>query len=63
MSFSVFPEMLAILLYVEALEDNEALFIEDARQMYRIMGDSKKKSFIETLETPRNVCIQFNYNI
>lgn len=48
--------MLAILLYVEALEDNETLFVEDARQLCRIMGgDATRKPYLETLETPRSV--------
>lgn len=45
-----------MLLYVEVLEDNEALFVEDAHQIGHIIEDSNKKSHIETLETPRKVC-------
>lgn len=55
MSLTTFPEMLGILLYVEALEDNEALFIEDARQLCRVVGDANKKSYLETLESARSV--------
>lgn len=55
-NFSTYPEILATLLYVEALEDNEAIFIENARQVTRIM-DPKKKSVLETLESPRKVSL------
>lgn len=34
---SVVPEMLPILLHMEALEDNEAILVENARQMGRIV--------------------------
>ncbi|XP_037036217.1 uncharacterized protein LOC119074301 isoform X2 [Bradysia coprophila] len=54
--FSTFPEILATLLYVEALEDNEAILIENARQLTRIM-DPKNKSVLETLECPRKVSL------
>lgn len=58
MSFCTFPEMLAILLYVEALEDNEALFVEDARQLCRVMGgDATRKTYLETLQAPRTVSV------
>lgn len=53
--FSTYPEILATLLYVEALEDNETILIENARQLTRIM-DPKNKSVVETLE-PRKVSL------
>lgn len=58
MSFTTFPELLGILLYVEALEDNEALFVEDARQLCRVIGDANKKSYLETLESARSVSVK-----
>lgn len=57
MEFALFPEMIAILLYVEALEDNEVIFVEDVRQIYRIMTDSNKRCFLEPLDKPRKVLI------
>lgn len=54
--FSTFPEILATLLYVEALEDNEAILVENARQLTRIM-DPKNKSVLEKLECPRKVSL------
>lgn len=49
-----FPEMLAVLIYVEALEDNEALIIENARQIARIIN-TKDKVIFERLEEPQKV--------
>lgn len=56
MAFTLYPELMAILLYVEALEDNEVIFIEDVRQVHRIMTDSNKQNFLEQLDEPRKVC-------
>lgn len=55
MAFALYPELLAILLYVEALEDNEVVFVEDVRQVHRIMTDSNKKKYLEPLDEPRKV--------
>ena len=55
MHFSTFPELLAILLYVEALEDNEAIFVEGARQLNRFMMDSNRKVNLEELDESRKV--------
>lgn len=55
MAFALYPELLAILLYVEALEDNEVIFVEDVRQVHRIMTDSNKKKYLEPLDEPRKV--------
>lgn len=51
---SIFPEVLPILLYVEALEDNESLLVEDARQIGRII-DPNNKSVFETMTEPNKV--------
>lgn len=55
MEFSLFPELIAVLLYVEALEDNEVVFVENVRQFNRIFTDSNKKPFLEVLEKPKKV--------
>lgn len=47
--------MIAILLYVESLEDNEVMFIEDLRQFQRIMTDSSKKIHLEPLDQVKKV--------
>lgn len=60
MEFSLFPELIAVLLYVEALEDNEVVFIENVRQFNRILTDSNKQPFLESLEQPKKVCISLN---
>lgn len=52
--FSTFPEMLVILLYMESLEDNEAITIENVRQMCKII-DPKKKSILEKINNPKKV--------
>lgn len=59
--FSIFPEVLPLLLYVEALEDNETLLIEDARQIGRII-DPQNKSVFETLNTPSKVCFRLKFD-
>lgn len=45
---------MAILLYVESVEDNEAIFVENARQFTRIIGPDSK-SILEILEKPKEV--------
>uniref|UniRef100_A0A1B0CZ63 poly(ADP-ribose) glycohydrolase n=1 Tax=Phlebotomus papatasi TaxID=29031 RepID=A0A1B0CZ63_PHLPP len=50
------PEALATLLYVEALEDNETLYVEGGRQVARIM-DARGRAIVELLESPREVCL------
>lgn len=49
--------MITILLYVEALEDNEVVFIENVRQFNRILTDSNKKPFLEPMEKPKKVSV------
>lgn len=49
-----FPELLTILLNVEALEDNEVLTIENARHISRI-NDPKNRALLEKLDTARKV--------
>lgn len=48
------PEILATLLSVEALEDNEVLIIEGARQISRI-NDPKHRSTFESIAKPKTV--------
>lgn len=60
MEFSLFPELIAILLYVEALEDNEVVFVENVRQFNRILTDSNKRPYLESLDQPKKVR---NYSI
>lgn len=55
LQFTLFPELIAILLYVESLEDNEVMFVEDLRQFHRIVIDSNKKIYLEPLEKTRKV--------
>lgn len=57
----MFPELLAILLYVEALEDNETLYVEDVHQITRIMTDSSRQTYIEPLEEPRKVTFKIRW--
>lgn len=55
----ILPEMMAILLYVDvnALEHSEGIFIEDVRQVHRIMADSDMQIYLEQLDEPRKVCV------
>lgn len=53
---------MAILLYVESLEDNEALFVENARQFTRVIGPDCK-SIMEVLEKPKHVSEWLFFNI
>lgn len=55
LEFSLFPELIATLLYVEALEDNEVVFIENVRQFNRILTDSNKQLALERLDQPKKV--------
>lgn len=48
------PEMLTVLLNVEALEDNEVLSIERVRYLTRI-SDPKHKATLDKLEIPQTV--------
>lgn len=50
------PETLIILLYMESLEDNEAIFIENVRQVARII-DPKRKTFFQKLESPKKLSL------
>lgn len=50
------PELLPVMLSVEALEDNEVLKVENVRIFSRI-SDRKHKSNIEFLEEPATVTI------
>lgn len=46
------PELLIVLLFVENLEDNEALLVENALQVSRVI-DPKGKAVLEKLEKPK----------
>lgn len=48
------PEMLAAILSVEALEDNEVLIIEGVRHMSRI-NDPRHKAIFESISKPNVV--------
>lgn len=48
------PELLTVLLNVEALEDNEVLTIERSRYISRI-SDPKHKANLEKFEVPQEV--------
>ncbi|XP_070150861.1 uncharacterized protein [Polyergus mexicanus] len=50
------PEMLAAILSVEALEDNEVLIIEDVRHISRI-NDPRHKAIFESISKPNVVTI------
>lgn len=48
------PEILPVLLSVEALEDNEVLTVENARHSTRIVNP-KGRAFLEKVSTPQKV--------
>ncbi|XP_059621626.1 uncharacterized protein LOC132265129 [Phlebotomus argentipes] len=56
LQFCTVPEVLVALLYVEALEDNETLYVEGGRQVARII-DARGRGIVELFETPREVCL------
>lgn len=49
------PELLCMMLSCEALEDNETIFIENARKTTRLDHHKSRPSF-EFLEEPQEVC-------
>ncbi|KAH1013300.1 hypothetical protein HUJ04_002308 [Dendroctonus ponderosae] len=53
-SFATIPEMLTVLLNVEALEDNEVITVERVRHVARI-ADPKHKAKFEKLDNARDV--------
>ncbi|XP_074031145.1 uncharacterized protein [Leptinotarsa decemlineata] len=52
------PELLAVLLNVEALEDNEVLTIERVRHFSRI-SDPKQRAYLERLQPPKDMTVCF----
>uniref|UniRef100_A0A6P7FKF7 poly(ADP-ribose) glycohydrolase n=1 Tax=Diabrotica virgifera virgifera TaxID=50390 RepID=A0A6P7FKF7_DIAVI len=50
------PELLTILLNVEALEDNEVLTVENVRHISR-MVDPKHRAFLEKFDSPRELSV------
>ncbi|XP_048520630.1 uncharacterized protein LOC109538689 isoform X2 [Dendroctonus ponderosae] len=55
-SFATIPEMLTVLLNVEALEDNEVITVERVRHVARI-ADPKHKAKFEKLDNARDVTV------
>ncbi|ETN60585.1 hypothetical protein AND_007785 [Anopheles darlingi] len=55
--FCTFPELLAVLLYVEALEDNETLQIENAHHVARIVDPRCKGPVLEKIPEPRKTTL------
>ncbi|XP_050083800.1 uncharacterized protein LOC126570243 [Anopheles aquasalis] len=55
--FCTFPELLAVLLYVEALEDNETLQIENAHHVARIVDPRCKGPLLEKIAEPRKTTL------
>ncbi|XP_062565861.1 uncharacterized protein LOC134228095 isoform X2 [Armigeres subalbatus] len=56
LQFFTFPEILAVLLYVEALEDNESLQVENAHHIARIV-DPQGKALFEPIEQPKKTSL------
>ncbi|CAH1183134.1 unnamed protein product [Phaedon cochleariae] len=50
------PELLAVLLNVEALEDNEVLTVENVRHISRIT-DPKQRALFEKIESPKQITV------
>ncbi|KAF5270474.1 hypothetical protein FQA39_LY08352 [Lamprigera yunnana] len=55
-SLSTSPEMLSVLLHVEALEDNEILIAERVRNVTRI-SDPKNRACLEKIEVPQQISV------
>lgn len=55
-SLVTFPEVLSVLLHVEALEDNEVLMIEKVRAVSRI-SDPKNRACLEKIEVPLQISL------
>lgn len=55
-SLVTFPEILSVLLHVEALEDNEVLMVEKPRHISRIL-DPKNRACLEKIEVPRQITV------
>uniref|UniRef100_A0A182QAB6 PARG catalytic Macro domain-containing protein n=1 Tax=Anopheles farauti TaxID=69004 RepID=A0A182QAB6_9DIPT len=51
--FCTFPELLAVLLYVEALEDNESLQVEHVHHVARIVDPRQKGPLLERIAEPK----------
>ena len=51
--FCTFPELLAVLLYVESLEDNESLQIENVHHVARIVDPRQKGPLLERIAEPK----------
>uniref|UniRef100_A0A182ING1 PARG catalytic Macro domain-containing protein n=1 Tax=Anopheles atroparvus TaxID=41427 RepID=A0A182ING1_ANOAO len=57
LQFCTFPELLAVLLYVEALEDNESLQIENLHHVSRIVDPRGKGPLLEKIAEPKKTTL------
>ncbi|KFB51878.1 hypothetical protein ZHAS_00020035 [Anopheles sinensis] len=55
--FCTFPELLAVLLYVEALEDNESLQVENVHHVSRIVDPRCKGPLLEKIAEPKRTTV------
>uniref|UniRef100_A0A182NSQ7 poly(ADP-ribose) glycohydrolase n=1 Tax=Anopheles dirus TaxID=7168 RepID=A0A182NSQ7_9DIPT len=55
--FCTFPELLAVLLYVEALEDNESLQVENVHHVARIVDPRQKGPLLERIAEPKTTTL------
>ncbi|XP_035895243.1 uncharacterized protein LOC118504633 isoform X1 [Anopheles stephensi] len=55
--FCTFPELLAVLLYVEALEDNESLQVENVHHVARIVDPRQKGPVLERIAEPKKTSL------
>ncbi|XP_053659526.1 uncharacterized protein LOC128708573 [Anopheles marshallii] len=55
--FCTFPELLAVLLYVEALEDNESLQVENVHHVARIVDPRQKGPLLERIAEPKTTSL------
>ncbi|KAK5645685.1 hypothetical protein RI129_004149 [Pyrocoelia pectoralis] len=55
-SLVTFPEIISVLLHVEALEDNEVLVVDKIRHLTRI-SDPKNRACLEKIEVPHQISV------
>lgn len=53
------PELLTLMLSVEALEDNEVVTVHGARQIGRITSPKRSAALFEKLDNPKTVISYF----
>lgn len=56
-NFAIYPEILPVLLNVEALEDNEVLTVENLRKVSKII-EPKRRAFFEKTDPKPKVTYQ-----